>query len=743
MPLEFSKFVVPNAQGVPTYLYEVKDSFARAAIAGGMKYVFAWKGTETPDVTKIPNTVTVIYNNTAYTGTLTPSAAHAAVPLGFWLVSNGDGGNNGYAEYAPVEDDTSTPSTWRWEKFGDLALSLNDFGALAYMDSVELDKGSGENVIGGNATLQAQPSAVSFENTQAKPALGASATFNLNNPSVVPSKGRIKSTQITPISGSEPATVTNPTKKLKKKKIIPAKAKEISGRDVVTNVTKKKLRTASIPIPNAPDPVDILNNYTKRKLATAEFPVSVKQVNNAAAPPTPYGLNIKMYNPSNPEHAGLSGITGIDGETLVISFGTTPTLVLAQNPPSRMATGSLVADGDNGTTAHDNYVAETGGEIVNSVTKKTQNMVTGCGTSTVADGKLDNAASGDTETFVGNIELADSLGLAEPDTEADVATGELVSDSDTLLAGESRGDAVVMGNGSVSVPKPGTSKTVLLEEWGQEDQNDRHINVMKSASLSGGSVTVNSPDTIDAIYELGTATAAAQQVSFDSKDIKKVALFDDLKIHTESHPATRYLNFVAPNGGTISLVKTGEPTVVELETSLDGVNWTLWETDNNGNRSKTVAAGERLYVRNKSVTSTGFSLLDGSSIEVHYYTFNVPDETEVNGILESLLCRTPEFGKVASGGFQRLFAQQNIKGKPIINSNSLPAGCMYRLFYNTTSGSALNSVEIRATGTPGTNATNTWLRGCAVNGTIYCPESLDLSNDTDSGVPAGWTRVDI
>ena len=60
MPIEFSKFVVPDAQGVPTYLYEVKDAFARAAIAGGMKYVFAWKGIETPDVTKIPNTVTVI-----------------------------------------------------------------------------------------------------------------------------------------------------------------------------------------------------------------------------------------------------------------------------------------------------------------------------------------------------------------------------------------------------------------------------------------------------------------------------------------------------------------------------------------------------------------------------------------------------------------------------------------------------------------------------------------------------------
>lgn len=733
MPLEFSKFVVPNAQGVPTYLYEIKDSFARAAIAGGMKFVFAWKGTETPDVTKIPDTVTVIYNNTAYTGTLTPSAAHTAVPLGFWLVSNGDGGNNGYAEYAPVEDDTSTPSTWRWEKFGDLALSLNDFGALAYMDSVELDKGNGVNVLGENATLQSQDSAVSFRQHSTKPALGASATFELNNPSVVPLRGRIKSASITPINGSENATVTNPTKKLKKKKIIPAKAKSISGSDVVTRITKKKLRTVPIQIPNLPESVYILNNYTKRKLATAEFPVSKKkQANNEDAPPTPYGLDIRMYDES------IHGtIDGADEETLVLSFGTTPTLVLAQNPP-RMATGSLVADGDTGTTAHDNYVAETGGEIVNSVNKTTQNMVTGRTPATVADGKLDNIEQGDTETFVGDIQLADRLDLAEPDTDgADVATGELVSDSDMLATGETRGAEVVMGNGSVSVPKPGNAKTVLLEEWDEATDNSEHINVMKSASLSGGSVTVNSPDSIDAIYELGAATAAAQNVTFANKDIKKVALYDDLKIRTESHPATRYLNFVTPAGGTITLRKIGEPYTVSLEKSFDGVNWQTWSADaETGERSVALAAGERLYLRNKSVTSARFS--KGTD---DYYQFSVPNGTEVNGIVESLICRTPELGEIgnlsnAGWHFTNLFRGCHITGKPIINSKVTKRQSLEFMFRDT---SPLNSIEIR-TVTKGDAATSGWLLYCANTGVIYATSSFYLTPNNASGVPNGWTK---
>ena len=732
MPLEFSKFVVPNAQGVPTYLYEVKDSFARAAIAGGMKYVFAWKGTETPDVTKIPNTVTVIYNNTAYTGTLNPSAAHTAVPLGFWLVSNGDGGNNGYAEYAPVEDDTSTPSTWRWEKFGDLALSLNDFGALAYMDSVELDKGSGVNVIGENATLQAQDSAVSFGQHSTKPVLGASATFNLNNPDVEPTRGRIKSEQITPIGGSGSATVTNPTKFLKKKEIIPAKAKSISGRDIVTNVTKKKLRTAPIPIPDAPVGVDILNNYTIRKLATAEFPVSVKQISNADAPPTPYGIDIRMYDES------IHGsIDGADEETLVLSFGTTPTLVLEQNPPSRMATGLLVADGDTGTTAHDNYVAETGGVIVNSVNQTTQNMVTGRGTASVADGKIEDAEEGDTETFVGDMELADRLDLAEPDTAVDVASGDLVSNADALGTGESRGDEVVMDDGTVTVPIAGSAKTVLLEEWETADNNTDHINVMKSASLSGGSVTVDSPDSIDAIYELGAATAAAQQVTFADKDIKKVALFDDLKIRTESHPATRYLNFVTPAGGTITLRKIGEPYTVSLEKSFDGVNWQTWSADaETGERSITLAAGERLYLRNKSVTSARFS--KGTD---DYYQFSVPNGTEVNGIVESLICRTPELGEIgnlsnASHHLTNLFRSCHITGKPIINSKVTKRQSLEYIFRDT---SPLNSIELRAV-TKGDSATSGWLLQCASTGVIYATSSFYLGPDSENGVPRNWTK---
>ena len=135
-------------------------------------------------MSKIPNTVSVRYNDTVYTGTLNPAVAHDNNPMAFWLVSNGEGGNDGYSEYVPVEDDSVTPSTFSWEKLGDVAMSLSDLGALAYMDSVELNKGNGVNVIGENAILQSSSSAVSFDAHTTDKVLGVDTTFTASGPTI-------------------------------------------------------------------------------------------------------------------------------------------------------------------------------------------------------------------------------------------------------------------------------------------------------------------------------------------------------------------------------------------------------------------------------------------------------------------------------------------------------------------------------------------------------------------------------
>lgn len=54
-------------------------------IAGGISYIVAWDGTSTPVVADIPAGITVVYNGTSYTGTL---SANSAQPGAFYLVKS-------------------------------------------------------------------------------------------------------------------------------------------------------------------------------------------------------------------------------------------------------------------------------------------------------------------------------------------------------------------------------------------------------------------------------------------------------------------------------------------------------------------------------------------------------------------------------------------------------------------------------------------------------------------------------
>lgn len=825
MPLsEISKLVVPALNGQPAGIYALKDTYARQLLSGGIEHRVVWNGLSTPVVANIPDCVSIRYNDTVYTGTL---SAQNGQPMVFYLVKNTEGGSDNFAEYVVATD--AATNTKYWEQLGYQGLDLSNLGALAYMDSVDLNKGNGYNVIGANATLQASSSTVNFGTHSTQTVLGATTTFTPVDPvyELRRSKGSISlsrttdaalnttsSTAVTALdtelSHKEPFIKAD-SNAFKRRKILTTQIRGVTGSSVPASVTitpvthrlitdtftpvavtttslsgyvtanKKYLGTTTVTGVTGSVTASNISNKTVRSLDTDTFykvsPITANNSNNNEWKDTVANLDIHMYSTQTDPTTGI--FAEADNETLVISYKTIPSVKVA-------STETTFATGEDNMGDNVSFVKDfTIGNVTVPVANDTA--------TTVATGSLTDSTAGDQVVY--SISYPTNLPIPEAGREITYATGA-VSNSATTDNSESGGYVVTnVPNGSVNVPEiDNEAQTVLKNDTTNATMASSDINVLtevqltgntaqaytniafesdsflKSASISAqpafsasvtsddngdvlmnasvyktanGSINVGSNDPVEAIVGLGEGTAAAQDISFVDKNLKKVPLYDDLKIEAESHPATRYLNFVTPTGGTISLVKTGEPTVVELETSLDGVNWTLWEADNNGNRSKTVAAGERLYVRNKSVTSTGFSLLDGSSIEVHYYTFNVPDETEVNGILESLLCRTPEFGKVASGGFQRLFAQQNIKGKPIIASNALPAGSCYRLFYNTTNGSALNSVEIRATGTPGTNATSTWLRGCASTGTVYCPETLELSSGTDSGIPSNWTRVNI
>lgn len=97
-------------------------------ISGGVSFIIAWNGTETPDPTKIPAGVSVLGG--LYTGELDPVGAQAGA---FYLVASetATGGtlddiHDVYDEYVVIKPDLEDDTTWAWEKIGDTKLSLDD-----------------------------------------------------------------------------------------------------------------------------------------------------------------------------------------------------------------------------------------------------------------------------------------------------------------------------------------------------------------------------------------------------------------------------------------------------------------------------------------------------------------------------------------------------------------------------------------------------------------------------------------
>ena len=110
-------------------------------VAGGVSYTVSWDGSSTPNPATIPEGVTVTYNGTDYTGTM---SANSATPGAFYLVPvGGDESNNIYAEYVPV----GASGSKTWEKIGDTAVDLSD-----YITDVTLNKQT-DTAIGTDATF--------------------------------------------------------------------------------------------------------------------------------------------------------------------------------------------------------------------------------------------------------------------------------------------------------------------------------------------------------------------------------------------------------------------------------------------------------------------------------------------------------------------------------------------------------------------------------------------------------------
>ena len=252
-------------------------------------------------------------------------------------------------------------------------------------------------------------------------------------------------------------------------------------------------------------------------------------------------------------------------------------------------------------------------------------------------------------------------------------------------------------------------------------------------------------------------------------------------------PEPEALNFYMPNGGTITLVKIGSPTVVELEYSFDrGATWTVWQPDNDGNRSLVLSAGQRMYVRNTSESGTGFSTSSSN-----YYHFAFTDNVYAYGNTDSLLCKYPKNAFLTEYCYYGLFYNCELFSAPKLPNLTLISNCYRAMFESCTSlviapelpattlspycyrymfGSctslqkapelpaktvktesyeymfdgctSLNYIETYMTDISAYYCLRGWVNNVHLTGDFYCPAELTIPTGT-SGIPSGWTRHDI
>lgn len=253
----------------------------------------------------------------------------------------------------------------------------------------------------------------------------------------------------------------------------------------------------------------------------------------------------------------------------------------------------------------------------------------------------------------------------------------------------------------------------------------------------------------------------------------------------------KYLNFTMPNGGTITLTKNGTPTEVTLEYLIEGEpNWVTWtETDNV--RSLTLGAGGKVYIRNTSETSTGFSRNLSNN-----YKFAFTTDTYAGGNVDSLLCKNPEDAAITAFCFCSLFSgSATLITAPLFPSITVAENCYRTTFLNCTAltlptnfllpatilydgcyremfrgcvslilpdtfvlsattlvqncylymfygCSSVDKVITNMTDISANNCLLVWLYGVSPNGDFYCPAELTIPTGA-SGIPSGWTRHDL
>lgn len=217
-------------------------------------------------------------------------------------------------------------------------------------------------------------------------------------------------------------------------------------------------------------------------------------------------------------------------------------------------------------------------------------------------------------------------------------------------------------------------------------------------------------------------------------------------------------------GGVITLTRNGNAKIVELEYSLNGGEWVLWE-EADRIRTLELQLGDSVRIRNTSEVATKFSF--GAS---NRYQFRISSDegglVKLSGDLRSLLMKadyqdlSPEAGTFHSlfsnndfitdiselvlaapvfkaHVYDALFEHSSVTGKAVITGDVAQSSCFAAMFRSTNIHDVTVTVKTNEGGFPD------WLVYVSAVGVVRCYPELSLPEGSGSGIPEGWTREDL
>lgn len=180
---------------------------------------------------------------------------------------------------------------------------------------------------------------------------------------------------------------------------------------------------------------------------------------------------------------------------------------------------------------------------------------------------------------------------------------------------------------------------------------------------------------------------------------------------------------------TVKLEKVGSPTTTSLETSTDWSTWsdyTIWST------ITLSSVGDKVYMRNKSETPTGFST--GYS---HYYRFNLSGSISASWDVTYLLCKDGTDTLQSDYCFYDLFYSNSaLITAPSLPATTLTTYCYSEMFYHCQNLTTLTALP--ATTLPNSCYSSMFL-DCSK---IKLSETQTWEYQTPYRIPTEWTGAD-